>query len=113
MAELKKPNCGARLDRLPNTAWHWKVFAMTGLGILFAWSNGISGLVQAQLIEIGWADNNIAAVFSSLYSVGMLFGALVGGIIGDRIGRRKSYLLYVGIHLAAMYVAAASPNMTF
>ena len=70
----------------PNTAWHWKVFAMTGLGILFAWSNGISGLVQAQLIEIGWADNNIAAVFSSLYSVGMLFGALVGGIIGENKG---------------------------
>lgn len=109
----QKPNCGARLDRLPNAPWHWGMWAMSGFALLFAWSNAISGLVIAQLTQIGWTDTGTSAIFASLYSTGMFFGALIGGIIGDRIGRRKSCLLFTGIHLISEYVAAFSPNMAF
>lgn len=112
---MSKPNpkCGARLDRLPNSPWHWKIWGMSGFALLFAWSNAISGLVIAQLSQIGWSDTETSAIFASLYSTGMFFGALVGGIIGDRIGRRKSCLLFTGIHLVSEYIAALSPNMFF
>lgn len=109
--EAYEPECDARLDRLPATRWRWKIFLMSGLGILFAWSNYISGLVLAQLSEIGWVDTGSSAVFTSAYMAGMFFGSLVGGMIGDAIGRRKSYLLFVGLHTLTMYLAAVSPNI--
>ena len=53
MTEFKKPNCGARLDRLPDSHWHWKMFGMVAFGLLVCWSNAIGGLVLAQLKELG------------------------------------------------------------
>lgn len=113
MNTIEKPNCGARLDRLPTSKVQWQLFAMVAFGLLVNWSNAIGGLVLAQLSEIGWTNNNISATFSSLTTAGMFFGALIGGIIGDKIGRRNSYLLFEAIHVASMVIGAASPNMTF
>lgn len=113
MDNVKKPNCGARLDRLPNSKWHWSMFAMVAFGLLVCWSNAIGGLVLAQLRELGWADNSTTAVFSSLTTTGMFAGALLGGIIGDKIGRRKAFLLFETIHIIAMIVASLAPNMNF
>lgn len=107
------PNAGARLDRLPTSKFHWTVYWMVAFGLLVGWSNAIGGLVLAVLKEIGWADNDSAAVFSSLTTAGMFFGALFGGIIGDRIGRRNGYMLFVLVHIITMVIAAISPNMTF
>lgn len=113
MENGQKPNCGARLDRLPDSKWHWGMFGMVAFGLLVCWSNAIGGLVLAQLKEIGWTDNSTSAIFSSLTTAGMFAGALLGGIIGDKIGRRKSYLLFEIIHILAMIVGALSPNMNF
>ena len=113
MENIRKPNCGARLDRLPNSNWHWSMFGMVAFGLLVCWSNAIGGLVLAQLKELGWTNNSTSAVFSSLTTAGMFAGALLGGIIGDKIGRRKAYILYEVIHIIAMVVAAFSPNMNF
>lgn len=113
MESVKKPNVGARLDRLPNSSWHWQMFAMVAFGLLVCWSNAIGGLVLAQLKDLGWTDNSTSAIFSSLTTLGMFAGALLGGVIGDKIGRRKSYLLFEIIHIIAMVIGAFSPNMTF
>lgn len=113
MTEIIKPNCGARLDRLPDSKWHWSMFGMVAFGLLVCWSNAIGGLVLAQLKELGWTDNSISATFVSLTTAGMFLGALLGGIIGDKIGRRNSFLLYETIHIIAMVAGAFAPNMTF
>ena len=113
MENAKKLNCGARLDRLPDSKWHWGMWIVTSFALLVCWSNAIGGLVLAQLKVIGWTNNSLSATFSSLTTAGMFFGALLGGIIGDKIGRRKSILLYEIIHIIAMLAAAVAPNMTF
>ncbi|MBU3199953.1 MFS transporter [Clostridium estertheticum] len=110
---MKKPNCGARLDRLPNSQWHLSIFSIVAFSLLVCWSNAIGGLVLAQLKELGWTNNNISAIFTSLTVAGMFFGALLGGIIGDKIGRRKSVLTFEILHIIAMIIGSFSPNMTF
>jgi putative MFS transporter len=113
MEKTVKPNCGARIDRLPTSKVQWQLFGIVAMGLLVSWSNAIGGLVLAQLAEIGWTNNSTSAIFSSMTTAGMFLGALIGGMIGDRIGRRNSYLLFVAIHVISMVIAALSPNITF
>lgn len=113
MGTVRKPNCGARLDRLPNSSWHWSMFAMVAFALLVCWSNAIGGLVLAQLKVLKWTNNSISATFTALTTAGMFLGALSGGIIGDKIGRRKGLITFEIIHIIAMITGALSPNMTF
>lgn len=110
----KNVNIGARLDRLPNSGWHIKMWLVTAFALLVCWSNGIGGAVQNILLnEIHWLEEGTAllALWGTTYTAGQLFGALVGGPIGDKIGRKKSILLYEIIHIIAMIGGALSPNV--
>ena len=78
------------------------------------WSNGIGGAVQNILLnEVHWLEkgSTLLAMWGTTYTIGQLFGALVGGPIGDKIGRKKSIILYEAIHIAVMIGAALSPNV--
>lgn len=114
MGENKGANIGARLDRLPNSKWHVKMWLITAFALLVCWSNGIGGAVQNILLnEIHWLEpgTTLLAMWGTTYTIGQLFGALVGGPIGDKIGRKKSIILYEVIHIAVMIGAAVSPNV--
>lgn len=113
MKNDNSPFAGARLDRLPTSKFHWKIFAIVGFALLTCWSNAIGGLVLAQLKVIGWTNNSQTALFTSLSTAGMFFGALIGGSIGDKYGRKKTFLLFEVMHIITMLVAAVSPNMNF
>ena len=105
---------GARLDRLPNSSWHIKMWLVSAFALLVCWSNGISGAVQNILLnEIHWLEpgSTLLAMWGTTYTAGQLFGALVGGPIGDKIGRKKSILLYEAIHIVAMIGGMVSPNI--
>lgn len=108
-------NIGARLDRLPNSGWHIKMWLVSAFALLVCWSNGIGGAVQNILLnELHWLEpgSKLLAMWGTTYTAGQLFGALVGGPIGDKIGRKKSILLYEIIHIIAMIGGAAAPNIT-
>ena len=110
----KNPNIGARLDRLPNSGWHVKVWLVCAFALLVCWSNGISGAVQNILLnEIHWLEPGtvLLSMWGTTYTIGQLFGALVGGPIADKIGRKKSILAYEVLHIAAMIGGAVSPNV--
>nr|WP_319489310.1 MFS transporter [uncultured Caproiciproducens sp.] len=114
MSNVGKPNCGARLDRLPNSGWHWALFLLVGSDLLFGGMiNSVGGLILAQLKTLGWTNNNISATFSSLTTAGMFLGSILGGIIGDKFGRRNGYKICILLHIIPMYAAAFAPNMTF
>lgn len=110
----KGANIGARLDRLPNSGWHVKMWLVTAFALLVCWSNGIGGAVQNILLnELHWLEpgTKLLAMWGTTYTAGQLFGALIGGPIGDKIGRKKSILLYEIIHIIAMIGGAVSPNI--
>lgn len=112
--KIKGANIGARLDRLPNSGWHVKMWLVTAFALLVCWSNGIGGSVQNILLnELHWLKEGttLLAMWGTAYTAGQLFGALVGGPIGDKIGRKKSILLYEVIHIIAMIGGAISPNI--
>lgn len=107
-------NIGARLDRLPNSGWHIKMWLVSAFALLVCWSNGIGGAVQNILLnELHWLEegSSLLAMWGTAYTAGQLFGALIGGPIGDKIGRKKSILLYEVIHIIAMIGGAVSPNV--
>lgn len=111
----ERANIGARLDRLPNSGWHIKMWLVSAFALLVCWSNGIGGAVQNILLnELHWLEpgTKLLAMWGTTYTAGQLFGALVGGPIGDKIGRKKSILLYEVIHIIAMIGGAVSPNIT-
>ena len=114
METRKSANIGARLDRLPNSGWHIKMWLVTAFALLVCWSNGIGGSVQNILLnELHWLEpgTKLLAMWGTTYTAGQLFGALVGGPIGDKIGRKKSILLYEIIHIIAMIGGAIAPNI--
>jgi putative MFS transporter len=107
-------NIGARLDRLPQSKWHVKMWLVTAFALLVCWSNGIGGAVQNILLnELHWLNEGttLLALWGTTYTAGQLFGALIGGPIGDKIGRKKSILLYEVIHIIAMIGGACSVNI--
>ena len=90
------------------------MWLIVAFALLVCWSNGIAGSVQNILLnEIHWLQpgTTLLAMWGTTYTLGQLFGALIGGPIGDKIGRKKSILLYETIHIIVMIGAAVSPNI--
>ena len=90
------------------------MWLVSAFALLVCWSNGISGAVQNVLLnELHWLKEGttLLAMWGTTYTAGQLFGALLGGPIGDKIGRKKSILLYEVIHIIAMLGGAFSPNV--
>lgn len=103
---------GARLDRLPFSNFHFRIFGIISLGLLLTGFLSYSGnVVLAKLVSNGWSNNYLNAAFTSALMFGYFIGSLSGGFIGDYLGRRKAFrvnLLIVGISATA---ASFVPNM--
>lgn len=102
----------ARLDRLPWSRFHWRV--VIGLGavwILDGLEVTIVGSVAARLtedgsgIDIGPAQIGIAA---AVYILGACLGALVFGQLTDRFGRKKLFIITLGVYVLATVATAFS-----
>ncbi|HEX7054973.1 MAG TPA: MFS transporter [Burkholderiales bacterium] len=104
----------ARLDRLPWSAWHWRVVIALGVSWLL---DGLEVTVVGALgptlgrgdtlglsaSEIGWA--------ASAYVGGAVAGALVFGRLADRLGRKRMFLVTLAVYLSATVLTAFSFNM--
>src|SRR4051812_16327035 len=107
-------NAGARLDRLPVSSFHYRIFWLVGAGMFFdGYDLYVAGGVLAATVQTKFSTIPQNLQFLSLTFVGMTIGSLVTGFLGDRYGRRFTYqinLLIFGLaSLAAAYCAGHEP----
>jgi MFS family permease len=101
----------ARLDRLPWARWHWLVVVALGITwILDGLEVTIVGSLGSVLQEpstlsltardVGWS--------ATAYIAGAISGALFFGRLTDRLGRKKLFLVTLGVYLGATALTALS-----
>ncbi|HET7669707.1 MAG TPA: MFS transporter [Burkholderiales bacterium] len=101
----------ARLDRLPWSAWHWRVvialgvsWLLDGLEVTVVGSLGPAlqrpGTLGLSAGEIGWA--------ASAYIGGAVLGALFFGRLADSLGRKRMFLVTLAVYLFATVLTAFS-----
>ena len=105
-------NIPARLDRLPWSRWHWLV--VIGLGtvwILDGLEVTIVGSMSDALANpktgLGMSSFDVGLA-GAMYVAGACVGALFFGQLTDRFGRKKLFLLTLGVYTAATVLTAFS-----
>jgi MFS family permease len=105
-------NIPARLDRLPWARFHWMV--VIGLGtvwILDGLEVTIVGAIAPRMTESGSGIAITTAQIgtaAAVYVAGACAGALFFGQLTDRFGRKKLFLLTLGVYIVATLATAAS-----
>src|SRR5207342_1187833 len=105
-------NAGARLDRLPISSFHYRIFWLVGAGMFFdGYDLYVAGGVLGSTIQTKFSTLPQNLQFLSLTFVGMTIGALVTGFLGDRYGRRFTYQINLLVFGLASLAAAFAPDM--
>ena len=100
----------ARIDRLPWSRFHWRV--VIGLGsvwILDGLEVTMVGSVAARLTEDGSGidiNSGQIGIAAAVYIVGACLGALFFGQLTDRFGRKKLFMITLGVYLIATVATA-------
>src|SRR3954452_9568423 len=102
----------ARLDRLPWSQFHWLI--VLGLGevwILDGLEVKIVGSIDARLTEKGSGltlDPSQIGTAAAFYVAGACIGALFFGQLTDRFGRKKLFMVTLGVYIVATIATAFS-----
>ncbi|MEP9361483.1 MFS transporter [Nocardioides sp. CN2-186] len=102
----------ARLDRLPWARWHWMV--VIGLGTVWI-LDGLEVTIVGSMSEalkpsdtgLGLSSFDIGLA-GSIYVAGACLGALLFGHLTDRFGRKKLFLITLGVYIVATVLTAFS-----
>src|SRR5712691_13482626 len=82
-------NAGARLDRLPISSFHKRIFWLVGAGMFFdGYDLYVGTNVLPAALQSGFSTPALNADFISKTFLGMTIGALITGFLGVRYGRR-------------------------
>ncbi|HEY4172992.1 MAG TPA: MFS transporter [Rhodopila sp.] len=104
---------GPRLDRLPVSAFHRRVFVLVAMGMFFdGFDIYVAGTVLGTTLKSGFSTMGQNAAFVSMTFVGMMLGSFFTGFLGDRFGRRFTYQANLALFGLASLAAAFAPNMT-
>ncbi len=97
-----RTNIPARLDRLPWSRWHWIVVVALGITwILDGLEVTLVGSIAAVLTEKDTLHFSTAQATAagSFYLAGAVAGALLFGYMTDRFGRKKLFMVTLGVYL--------------
>jgi len=102
-----------RLDRLPWSRWHWLV--VIGLGITWILDGFEVTLVGAIAGALTQKDTlhlttHQAASAGTWYLIGACAGALFFGYLTDRLGRKKLFMVTLGVYLVFTVATAFAWN---
>src|SRR5450755_2573014 len=103
----------ARLDRLPWSAWHWRVVSALGIAWILDGLEvtlvGSLGVVLQRPDTLALSASEIGAS-GSLYIFGAVLGAIFFGRLTDRLGRKKLFLTTLGVYMLATLSTAFVPD---
>ena len=104
-------NIPARLDRLPWSSWHWRI--LIGLGTVWILDGlevtivgSIAGAISAKGSGINISAADVAGWAASMYVAGACVGALLFGRLTDMFGRKRLFMVTLGVYLAATIATA-------
>ncbi|MEV5705086.1 MFS transporter [Actinoallomurus sp. NPDC052274] len=102
----------ARLDRMPLTRWHWTLIVIVGLGTFFDLYEVFLGGVLGAVLTDQWhlSTNEKSLIIASAFA-GMFVGAICFGIAADRFGRRRMFLVNLGLYSLFSLLTAFAPNL--
>jgi len=100
-----------RLDRLPWSRWHLRMVVALGVtwlldGLEVTLASSLAPLLT-QKSAMGLTDVEVGAT-ATAYLAGAVTGALVFGWLTDRFGRKKLFLVTLGLYLSATAATALS-----
>jgi putative MFS transporter len=105
-------NAGARLDRLPISPFHYRIFWLVGAGMFFdGYDLYVAASVLAATAQTKFSTLQQNLQFVSLTFVGMTIGALITGFVGDKYGRRFTYQINLLVFGLASLAAAFAQTM--
>jgi MFS transporter, putative metabolite:H+ symporter len=106
-------NAGARLDRLPISAFHRRILTLIAIGMFFdGYDVYVAATVLGATLKSGFSTLAQNAQFVSATFVGMMIGSFLTGFLGDRYGRRFTYQANLIIFGLASIASAFAPTMT-
>src|SRR6201991_4529179 len=104
----------ARMDRLPWARWHWliviglgTVWILDGLEVTIVGS--MSDALKSPSTGLGMSSSQIGIAGAS-YVAGACLGALFFGQLTDRLGRKKLFMVSLGVYTVATVLTAFSMN---
>ena len=107
----------ARLDRLPWARWHWMV--VIGLGTVWILDGlevtivgSLSDALKPEDTGLGLSSFDVGLA-GAIYVAGACLGALFFGQLTDRFGRKKLFLITLGVYTVATVLTAFAPNPTW
>jgi MFS family permease len=103
-----------RLDRLPWSRWHWLV--VVGLGTVWILDGlevtivgSMSAALQEEKTGLGLSSFDVG-IAGAVYVAGACLGALFFGQLTDKFGRKKLFLVTLGVYTVATVLTAFSMN---
>src|ERR687886_1155991 len=109
----------ARLDRLPWARWHWLIVVALGAvwildGLEVTIVGSMSDALQAPLSDggLGMTSADVGDA-GGWYVTGACVGALLFGQLTDRFGRKKLFLITLGVYTVATVATAFSQDVTW
>ncbi|MBU3067979.1 MFS transporter [Nocardia sp. NEAU-G5] len=114
MATSVENGDGLRLDELPIRPVHRKLVALVGMGLFFDLyelflAGTITGVFKQQM---HLSTTELSGILASAFA-GQFLGALVLGRLSDVFGRRRMFMINIGVYAGFTLLGAFSPNVWF
>ncbi|BCJ87951.1 MFS transporter [Effusibacillus dendaii] len=110
---MQAESVSSRMDRLPISPVHRKAMFLIGIGMFFdlydIFLSGTLGSVLTKQFHVSSAQLPLLLGSSFL---GMFIGSIVLNNLADRVGRKKAFMINLGIYSIFTFLGAFSPNAT-